>query len=162
MRLFILILLLLPSQTIAQQLQVLRSANGIAGSSEKVSISNKIFLARQSIGQQTVSKVSVANNVQLRQGYLQPLVSQSNSKTIEENFAVIYPNPFSDKLNISLPVITNKVSVEIYHISGSLKYKKLIDKAQNIDISTESLQSGAYLLKINTKEETFTHRILKK
>gem|GEM_PF-6045436 len=139
----------------------MRTSNGIAGSSGQVTTSSKSVLVRQSIGQQTVSKVSVVNNVQLRQGYLQPFITQSKTSNIDKNFIEIYPNPFSDKLFISLPTITKGIHVEIYHISGSLKYKKFIDKAQNIDISTKSLQKGTYLVKINTKEEILMHRILK-
>jgi hypothetical protein len=69
----------------------------------------------------------------------------------------IYPNPTKDVLNITGDVSILK-SIEVYSILG----KRLIEVKENFnEINISNLQSGMYLLRVNTDEASVTYRIVK-
>ena len=73
--------------------------------------------------------------------------------------AIIYPNPVGQQLHIKLNT-NNKANASIYDIRGRLVFKqRLTSKASTLNIV--SLQSGMYLLKINTNNKTTTKRFIK-
>lgn len=66
----------------------------------------------------------------------------------------VYPNPVQNKLNIESQEIIN--DIEIFDLLG----KKILEsKSKTIDVS--GLQSGIYLLKINTNQGSSTQKIIK-
>lgn len=89
---------------------------------------------------------------------------------IEQETANPWPNPFSDKIHIPVNASNHeKVCVEIFNSEG-VKVETLL---RNITIgadndlawdgkdnSGKALPSGLYLLKISTRETTFTKRVL--
>jgi hypothetical protein len=73
----------------------------------------------------------------------------------------IYPNPTADELNIK---ITNAglsfVSITISNTLGEIVIKeKMLTNEKKLDIST--LPNGLYFLKLNSKENTITKKIIK-
>jgi len=75
----------------------------------------------------------------------------------------IFPNPASDQLFIKLThPIQDDIALELVNLKGQRIVKQYLNAGtQNINIDMSNLSAGFYLLKINTKEESFTDRIVK-
>lgn len=81
----------------------------------------------------------------------------SISENIKNSPIDIYPNPTSDFVNIKIN--ENIESVEIFDSSGKLISK---DSSGREQISVSFLQNGLYILKVKTKNSTYTKKINKK
>lgn len=68
------------------------------------------------------------------------------------------PNPFNNQLFIETQNNT-EYEVEIFSINGQLVHKELITGTTYLDLS--SLDKGSYLLKLISKEETYTQKVIK-
>ncbi|GAA4845757.1 Ig-like domain-containing protein [Algivirga pacifica] len=76
----------------------------------------------------------------------------------------VYPNPFSNYINIELPSTATKGVFAIYDINGKQVYCGGMEKVNaklRGSINTENLESGLYFLSIQTSEEVVTKRLLK-
>ena len=77
----------------------------------------------------------------------------------------VYPNPFSDFVNFELNenVQIHIESIEIFDISGKQLFhqKSEINQSPIQKIHLESLRSGTYIMKINTKETVFNIKLIK-
>lgn len=80
----------------------------------------------------------------------------TNDIEVDRTFT-ISPNPTSDFLNIKIKDKIN--SVEIFDMSGKLALKDNSGKEQ---INVKMLETGNYILKINTTKGVVTKRIMKK
>ena len=81
----------------------------------------------------------------------------SNNEFELANSILFYPNPAKDVLNIQGDVSKLK-SIEVYSILG----KRLLEVKENLnEINISKLQSGMYLLRVNTNETSVTYKIVK-
>ncbi|MFA9392088.1 MAG: leucine-rich repeat protein [Prolixibacteraceae bacterium] len=77
----------------------------------------------------------------------------------DSNKLQIYPNPTSGLLEISLNGVQEQnYTIEVYNGIGQLKLAT--EKVTKIDIS--SLSNGIYVIKVNTKTQSFQQKIIKK
>ncbi|HEY9116093.1 MAG TPA: T9SS type A sorting domain-containing protein, partial [Bacteroidales bacterium] len=73
----------------------------------------------------------------------------------EQGSVKLFPNPVSDKLNITL---SSTADVFVYSISGQLLLQqKEISGTYQMDVS--GLENGSYIVKVIGKNESFTARI---
>ncbi|WP_405605427.1 T9SS type A sorting domain-containing protein [Polaribacter sp. Asnod1-A03] len=79
----------------------------------------------------------------------------SNDSFLKENI-VIYPNPTTSSIQISLSNSIQLQSVEIYNLMG----KKLLQSKKEL-INVTTLSSGIYFLKISTDKGLLTQKIIK-
>ena len=95
------------------------------------------------------------NNVELF-GSCNTAINNSNSTAANIN---LYPNPFSDYLEIesNVKLIEN---LTLYSINGKVLFKSL-NPNSHIRINTKSLLSGQYILKIQINENLFTFKVIK-
>lgn len=88
--------------------------------------------------------------------------SMISLQNVENKKLVLYPNPTSGILNIILPNKEDEIkSIEVYNILGQQKkaqFEKIYNASQNINLMF--LQNGVYILRIKTKEQSFTERII--
>lgn len=72
----------------------------------------------------------------------------------------IFPNPVNNELNIILDEeMTDLRSIDIYHITGKKTLSISSNEiTKNLRINTEALQSGQYLLTINSKDGIIERR----
>ncbi len=71
----------------------------------------------------------------------------------------IYPNPFTDAINIELNNIKN-VTISIYNTTGQLVKNVTVNNyITKIDVS--ELPQGAYMVKVNSKDNNFSQVIIK-
>jgi len=105
---------------------------------------------------------TVCKNVQLIGGNVR-ILGLENEKSIEiENY---FPNPVSDQLNVNLNSnIEQNINIQLLDFTGKL----MISTNQNvssgsnvIQLNTESLINGIYLIKVQTKEGVVSRKIVK-
>ena len=79
------------------------------------------------------------------------------------NILTVYPNPFNDELNIVLPTITNSASIEFFSLDGKLIKSLNIDSKQSseLNIQTNDLEKGFYILKFTNGGEIFILKLVK-
>ncbi|MBD3723989.1 MAG: T9SS type A sorting domain-containing protein [Flavobacteriaceae bacterium] len=73
-----------------------------------------------------------------------------------DNQVLVYPNPSDKELFIKLPSLVQLVKTEIYNNLG-----QKVMETSNLNFSTEHLQSGVYILKIETTEGYFHKNFIK-
>lgn len=86
--------------------------------------------------------------------------SKSHIDETENNEQIIiYPNPNKGNFTINIQgELSNQAKIEIYSLSGSLKYSSaIISKQQNI-IFTQT--PGTYLIRVYNKEKCYTEKII--
>ena len=70
------------------------------------------------------------------------------ANNISKNQVSVYPNPFSDNLNISTD---ENASIYLYDLSGKLISKEFLVKGSN-SLNKSSLQKGIYFYQIKGKD----------
>jgi hypothetical protein len=80
-----------------------------------------------------------------------PMASTSNE-------VIIYPNPFSDVIDISIPNNETITSLKIYKINGVL-VKEIKESLSHINLS--DLSNGEYILKITSPKRELVKKIIK-
>lgn len=98
---------------------------------------------------------------------------KKNSKALQENdlfnsqSVEVSPNPYQEQLFVKLNLISKgKVTIDIYDNLGrfiTTLYEEVLDKgAQEITLNpvSKGLQSGNYYLRINTKEQPVTIKVI--
>ena len=81
---------------------------------------------------------------------------------LDENSVIVFPNPFSDHVNIEVPTtVQEPLEVRISDISGALVYSSTIPTDNRLpayQISTKGFTSGVYLVEIRT-EKSIVERV---
>lgn len=72
----------------------------------------------------------------------------------------IYPNPFSDEIEVSTKDFSNIQSIEIIDMSGKIILTEKTN-APSIKINTESLSKGFYIAKISTNKGVVKQKMVK-
>ncbi|MEG1572447.1 MAG: choice-of-anchor J domain-containing protein [Bacteroidales bacterium] len=82
----------------------------------------------------------------------------SNEKMDAKNWVSIYPNPVKENLN----VLTNAQihSVELFNLLGASIYRKEGLATDYFNIPLKGIQSGMYILKINTNQGQETKKVM--
>ena len=87
----------------------------------------------------------------------------SGVETLQQNGISIYPNPVTGKFAINFSKVQNfgKLKFQIKDITGKILIEKTeIQQNEKIDLS--SFESGIYIISINTDNEVFNSKIIKK
>jgi len=71
----------------------------------------------------------------------------------------IYPNPFTDSLNIKIQSTLNS-DIKIFNISGKIIFT--LDNSKNVNLDLESLSSGIYFISIKNEIGSSIKKIIKK
>ena len=78
---------------------------------------------------------------------------------LDEPFST-YPNPVVDKLNISLKGSDKNSTIQVYSLSGIL-LKEEMNKKESFQIDFENYPQGIYFVKVKTRDEIITKKIIK-
>jgi hypothetical protein len=140
----------------------LRSALSAGGSSGIITANGRQYYLQQSTGQQSIIGISQQQGYLLRQGFIQPINQQYN-KTLQETLpVVIYPNPFSSHMSVTLPVAPDgHLYVTIYDLSGKIAFFRKYEAARELDLDLSFLPSSVYIIRVNTTTKYFYSRIIK-
>lgn len=75
----------------------------------------------------------------------------------------VYPNPFVDQLNITIPSTHQKAAVQIVAMDGKIVYNKQFHYSErSISLTLASLKSGLYLLKLSLDGAESYYKISKR
>lgn len=146
----------------AQSLQ--KQTLAIQGSSHFVNVDIRSYYIVESIGQEGVINSFNANGHLLRQGFLQPLSASIISNTSREDIeALVYPNPFSEKVNIQFKEsIIDVLHVTVINILGSIISTQQFAPTQSISLNLDYLSSGVYVLLIRMRSRFLQMKIIKR
>jgi hypothetical protein len=78
----------------------------------------------------------------------------------DATIAQVYPNPFTDKIEISSDKSRDLI-VSLYSIDGKKLIEQKFESTDNCSINTSELSKGIYILKVNDKEQIQTMKIIK-
>jgi len=159
-KIFIFLSILITYPTIAQTL----SSEGIFASGDY--FSNGFARLSWTLGDAQTSTLKKPELV-LTQGFLQPNFTVTAINIISDNEEIkvdVFPNPVKDILNLKF---SSKQESRLYISIYSMDGKKLYDEKFNTsnysaEILFTSYQSGYYILKVSSEDQTFlkTYKIL--
>lgn len=149
-------------QVNAQAPNKLRSTLSSGSTQGMVSPGKKPFPVQQSIGQMSVIGTYEAKGFLLRQGFIQPVYKKASATA--ENYEVnIAPNPFSAYITITPGNgQTEKLSVNIYNLSGKTVYSKQYNTSRELSIDLSSLANGLYIMKLTSAKKDYTTKLIKR
>ena len=78
----------------------------------------------------------------------------------EKDKIFIYPNPVKDHLSIIFDTFQKQTTVAIQSIDGSILLEESFNNFQNIEISTERITPGSYILIVNQQNGKKYFRII--
>lgn len=74
----------------------------------------------------------------------------------------LYPNPFTDSINIQLPMGVDKASVKIMNVEGKVVYSTQINNNQSTIGQLQSLNNGLYLMQVSLENgKVITKKLIK-
>lgn len=83
--------------------------------------------------------------------------------TESSQFVEVYPNPTLDILNIKMQKTESASELRVSSVDGQqLIFRKIPAQSLDVHLNVESLPTGIYLLRIESGENTFTKKIVKK
>jgi hypothetical protein len=89
--------------------------------------------------------------------------SIENISIVDNNLATIYPNPFTDIINIQFNQNIKNGTIELMTINGQIVTTKSIttDEGDQIQLNTLNISSGLYILKISSSDRVYYSKIQK-
>jgi hypothetical protein len=109
-----------------------------------------------------VHDVECDSNVEQKTSSKSVLATENNLES--RNEILVYPNPSNGVFNIKLANLNVKTTVYVIDTAGRIMASESISKENNsgglIEIGNYNLSSGIYLVKIITKDETVTKKLL--
>jgi hypothetical protein len=118
---------------------------------------------KQTIGQQSVSGNFSNGAIKVGQGFQQSSISKSIPSSTPEIMTVVYPLPFTDKLNFQFSVpITGTINIVIFDVAGRLIYNENKEAVDTILTLNELyFAEGEYFVKLTAKNYKFSTTILR-
>ena len=82
-----------------------------------------------------------------------------------ENILKVYPNPFHEYITISSEKAIEKLQLKIFSVDGRLIFEENLSSLSNVNISTEDISIGVYIMQItfllNKKENIEHYKMIK-
>jgi len=141
---------------------LLRSSLGMGGASVSVTADGSTNTFPQSIGLYGVAGFFNKQNLELRQGFIQPLLIVKPFRESENIKISVYPNPFSSVVYVKLNrEMTGTVELKITDLAGKPVYSEKRPADEIIQVDLSSLYSGIYLLNVKKNNVQINCKIIK-
>jgi hypothetical protein len=88
-----------------------------------------------------------------------PWVILNASEQLKKENIKLFPNPARDKITI-YSQRSRILAVEIYDLTGTCVYRNLNTGSNRIDLETDNLPKGLYVLKIRDERDTISRKIV--
>ena len=85
----------------------------------------------------------------------------NDSTSVSNDSFIVYPNPTSDFVVISLPELFKKGTIFIYSLAGKKVLEQQVSQ-ESASISLKSLEKGMYLYKMESVDFSKNGKIFKK
>ncbi|GAA4901416.1 hypothetical protein GCM10023311_28900 [Flaviramulus aquimarinus] len=79
-----------------------------------------------------------------------------------QDFGLLYPNPFVNHLNVNFNEVNKNIKVEIFSVLGKSIYSNKYSERKFINLPVQNLSKGIYIIKIKTDTKDIIKKILKK
>jgi hypothetical protein len=148
----------------AQTPTPLRSTLGLSGSSKAIALNGGNYIVLQSIGQLSIIGLNQGSNLSMLQGYIQPPLFYTSSSKFDSNTlqASIYPNPFSKTTTIYFSEeIADCLYVNLFDLYGRNLFSNRYSASQELNIDFSNLNSGLYLVKVQSGSKYLTTKLIK-
>jgi hypothetical protein len=86
---------------------------------------------------------------------------QQRSEIEKEVASSVYPNPFSEVLNLNFNQIQENVEVTIYAVSGAIVSSSRLTNSDRIEMNLANLGTGVYIMQVNSTDGISIHRLIK-
>jgi hypothetical protein len=88
--------------------------------------------------------------------------TKSDASPEASNEFMIYPNPSKGVFNIKMSTIESETKISLFDVNGKLVDQKTLNKGNetNTSIGRNNLQSGIYILRITSKNETKVKKVI--
>ena len=73
----------------------------------------------------------------------------------------IYPNPFKNKIQISLGQFLNDAQVSVVNVLGQTVYTNNFGNTNQINLNLDKLETGVYMLQIKNGDDLISTKIVK-
>lgn len=115
------------------------------------------FKVQQSIGHTGISGSFKNLGYVILNGFLIPQKTSSAETIVLE----VYPNPFIDHINISIPTaVSGDMVVQLYDITGQLVKESLSKAKKEQRIELSYLEQAQYLLSVEVMGKTFSYKLI--
>lgn len=104
------------------------------------------------------TQLTIASLVKIASKESTPVAITENIKTQKD--IIVYPNPFSDLLNLNFENNTLTKHISLIDLSGKLILEMNTSEIQ-LQIPASTIPSGIYILKIETEHQSYSKKILK-
>jgi hypothetical protein len=86
----------------------------------------------------------------------------TNTEKTDAESTSVFPNPFTDKIEIRVPEIINEYRLIVFDSSGKPASNHQIDKTKSSGIDLSLLTEGVYFIQLLSESKVFkTVRVLK-
>lgn len=86
-----------------------------------------------------------------------------STEDVSDNHFTLFPNPFSDEINIQIPSVKNQqLNIVVTNLLGTIMYQKQIAVSNEIEtINPGNIPPGLYVVWLSSKDATSSFKILK-
>lgn len=110
---------------------------------------------------QIIANAEVVINVAYQDSLIDGLFQVTVQETADPSRVIVYPNPASGQLNVSIPESNNNVSeIELYNSQGQIVSKEWKRSGNFYSIDIESLASGYYVLRVVSGASTSVQPVI--
>ncbi len=88
-------------------------------------------------------------------------VANDSAETAKLINSTLYPNPFVDKINISVDGNYNVIDIQVFNLLGQVVFSKQFVNNAPIEISTQQFKSGQYNIRISVDGKRVLKRAVK-
>ena len=162
MKKLLLLLLVLSGSHLVNSQSLKRQTLSSAGNSQIVQNITGSYFLLQSIGQSSVIRTFVANENELRQGFIQPLLAIVLGGDPNNLEVIVYPNPFIDGVLVNLENGLNAtIEMQLFDITGRLLMSNSFEEDTQLSIPLVNLSQGSYFLKLQAGRQQQVTQLLK-
>jgi hypothetical protein len=87
------------------------------------------------------------------------LLGIDDQELLDNNF-IVYPNPSTSKVTIKSLIAVGDVGISIFDINGRKVYAKDLNLDTSVNINTDNLKSGIYILKIQGENFAYSSKLI--
>jgi len=110
---------------------------------------------------QIIANAEVVTNVAYQDSLIDGLFQVAVQETADPSRLIVYPNPASGQLNVSIPESNNNVSeIGLYNSQGQIVSKEWKRSGNVYSIDIENVASGYYVLRVVTGSSTSVQPVI--
>lgn len=87
------------------------------------------------------------------------ILGVSDNGSLENNF-VVYPNPSNGEINISSRVDVGEATISIFDMNGRKVFNQTVELQQSATINATGLNTGIYLMQIESEDRSQTTKLI--